>query len=259
MSIPRSKIAERILWWLASGDAPSDAEIYQLALESFLRYGSAMAPEAEAAVDAMAWLSACMTKAGFELPRDLVEELQDLVPRAYPHGRRPVFYTTHPERVSFNMLVGFTIPNQALIRHLAAAPLVEIGAGTGYLSALANQAGGDAIATDRMEPAHQNRRYYFVTGAHFAGQIALRAVEAVKDFPERDVLCSWPDPRSNWLNGALRAMKPGRTLTLLINRGCCGNEALWNVLAAHFDFTRSFDLPEFNGVRNECLIYRKVR
>ena len=59
-------------------------------------------------------------------------------------------------------VVGFAVPNDAALGILAAhAPLVEVGAGTGYWSAVLRQRGVDIVAYDSDPPSQDLTNHFF--------------------------------------------------------------------------------------------------
>jgi hypothetical protein len=82
------------------------------------------------------------------------------------------------------------------------APLLEIGAGSGYWTYELQKHGIDCIATDTMEGTYG----FFDREHHEAGRWEksyveiekLNSVEAVRKYPNRNLLTVWPDYKESW-------------------------------------------------------------
>lgn len=93
-------------------------------------------------------------------------------------------------RNAFHRHWGFSIPCQEAVAGLVGCgPLVEVGAGSGYWSALLQQAGADIVATDPTPTG--NVGYGFAAGVRFQ-VLPLDAMAAATRFADRAVFCSWP-------------------------------------------------------------------
>jgi hypothetical protein len=153
---------------------------------------------------------------------------------------------------------GFSIPCAEAIAALRGlAPIVEIGAGSGYWTALLNAAGHDAIATD-VEPAGGVVSEFSV-GRHAALE-RLGAPEAVRRYPDRDVFCSWPSEGDDWALRAAVAIQPGRAFALIGDGrgGCVGTESLFDFLDAAFEMDTVVELPQFPRIYDRLSIYRRL-
>lgn len=175
--------------------------------------------------------------------------------------------STSPERASelrlarkpFTRTYGFSIPCAEAIGMLSRlGPLLEIGAGSGYWSALLRNAGLDLAATD--EVADGQLGYGFHVG-RFAAIEPLSGVNAVRAWPERDVFCSWPTEGSPWALAAVRAMRVGRRLALIgePRGGCTGTPGLFRYLETRFRRLGELQIPQFPKVSDSLVVYERVR
>lgn len=152
---------------------------------------------------------------------------------------------------------GFAIPSEeALDACVALAPLLEVGAGSGYLTALLRARGVDVIPTD-PELAYG---HIVDHGAHCNDMEPLQAKTAIRRWPGRTVLMSWPAP-DRWPLQALRAMRPGQHLIMIgeADGGCCANEETWAYIEAAFRFVRSAPIPVWPGLHDRFQVWRKRR
>ncbi|THD80636.1 MAG: hypothetical protein E7812_07860 [Phenylobacterium sp.] len=158
-------------------------------------------------------------------------------------------------RKAFNREWGFAIPCAEAVDALARlGPLLEVGAGSGYWSAILAAAGCDVIATDAL--AEGNIGYGFHAGRHFAVR-QMTAVEAVRAFPHRAVLCSWPTPGEPWALGAARCAKNVFALVGEPKGGVTGSPGLYRYLATRFDLAHTVAIPQFPGSRDALSVYRR--
>ena len=104
---------------------------------------------------------------GTELPFSIYSEIE------------PVFGLTIPCRELLTTL------RQVLVDHPRSKKVVEVGAGSGYLSAFFQQAGYEVTATD-IKPEYRCTRFVPVE--------KKSALDAMEAYPDHSVLLSWPMP-----------------------------------------------------------------
>lgn len=158
-------------------------------------------------------------------------------------------------RKAFTVQWGFSIPcAEAVQALLALGPLVEVGAGTGYWTAILRAAGAEVAATD-LHPRGRNS-YGFEGGAH-AHIEALGAVEAVRRYADRAVFCSWPSEGESWALGMTWAMRPGQRLAIILNPRNTGSRGLFRYLATRFRELGSVEIPQFPVAADKLTIFEK--
>jgi hypothetical protein len=125
-------------------------------------------------------------------------------------------------RDDFIKRYGFAIPCAELLEGAAKlAPLVEIGAGSGYLTALMRKNGIDVIGSD---PCLDCER----TLAHRKfdpDQQALGGKTAVRRWRDRNVFCSWPRLETAWFRQAMKAMQVGARVLMIMESSCARGSA----------------------------------
>jgi len=132
-------------------------------------------------------------------------------------------------------------------------PFVEVGAGTGFLSRLLALAGGDSIATDAG-----TGEYGFSHGAWREIQV-LDGAAAVRAYPDRTVLMSWPSLGDSWCEEVVAAMRPGGLLAHIGERGgCTGTEAFDEMLSDRFEPVARVALPVFGGLHDRLDVLRRL-
>lgn len=143
----------------------------------------------------------------------------------------------------------FAIPCEEAVSLIArrSPEIIELGAGTGFWAHLLAMAGVSIVATD-SEPRQ----------AFDVAYEGLDAVDAVKAYPDRDVLCVWPSLGESWATRAAQAMAPGRTLYYVGEWcGCTADESFHEYLEDAFDEVMLVAIPVFVGVHDNLMIYRK--
>ncbi len=131
---------------------------------------------------------------------------------------------------------------EALSRH---GPWVELGAGSGYWTALLRAAGLDAVATD-LKP--------------WAADVeALDGVAAVRTYPARNVFCAWPTRGGTWIAEAADAMAPDRVFAVIADDrdGEIASPALYDLLEAKFTVVEVVTLPQWPGARDRLTLHRR--
>jgi hypothetical protein len=158
-------------------------------------------------------------------------------------------------RKAFTRLWGFSIPCAEAVAALRGlAPLVEIGAGTGYWSALLRAAGHDVIATD-VQAAGEGP--YGSGLGRCLDLEAMDAATAVERHPARDVFCSWPTEGADWAYEAATRVRRGRVFALIGDPAACATPALYDLLARDFEPVAEVALPQFPRVDDRLTLSRR--
>lgn len=151
--------------------------------------------------------------------------------------------------------IGFAVPcAEAIEAILGHGPLIEVGAGTGFWSALLASKGADVLACDLPSPDS----YAFAVGTYFPVE-KCHGAEFVRRYPDRTVLMVWPDFKGEWSAEVARAMRPGQTIILVSegHGGCVGCDDLFDQLEAEFDDVDDVALPVWPGIHDWMSIHRK--
>jgi len=148
---------------------------------------------------------------------------------------------------------GFAIPCAELLDELAKhRQVVEVGAGTGYMTRLMLNRGIDVIGSN---PPFND--YIFELGKY--AMLALREAKTMaRANPDATVFCSWPTLRHTWFRQMLRAMKIGQRL-VVIREDACAEETAWQYLDDCFEQTAVIDIPAFETVNDYASVHVKKR
>ena len=165
--------------------------------------------------------------------------------------------TTWVQRKGFIARWGFSIPCAEAIDLLyRLGPVVELGAGSGYWTAMVRAAGGDMIATDLISEGSPG---YGLTIGLNCDIVPLDGVAAVRAYPDRNLFCSWPTMGDDWCSEAVAAIQPGRYFAMIgaERGGTSGTDTLFDVLAREFEHQASFEIPQFPGSHDVLALYRR--
>lgn len=162
-----------------------------------------------------------------------------------------------PMRTQYVKKFGFVIPSSKFVNTaLEHMPLVEVGAGTGFLSKIISKFGGDIITTDIREVSVNN---YFKCDNSFVELEMSNASDAVKKYGERTVLMSWPPYKSEMDYEVYTSMKKGQKLILIGEgmSGCTGSDKGHEFLLTYFNHIKTEVIPTFEGIYDYVSVWIK--
>lgn len=153
---------------------------------------------------------------------------------------------------------GFAIPCAELLDALAEhGPIVEVGAGTGYMTVLMRDRGIDVIGSDadwRGPGAHG-----FEVGKHDEQQNnGVEAKTMVRRYRDRTAFCSWPTLNTTWFRQMLKAMQIGQKL-IVIRETACAEHTAWAYLDEKFEELATIRLPVFERISDFAQVCVKKR
>ena len=164
-------------------------------------------------------------------------------------------------REAFIQNYGFCLPGADFVARVGRfGPVVEIGAGQGYLSALLRVGGVDSIATDRFANASS---YGWSADTRWP-VLVEEARDAIAAHPTRTVLCAWPCYQQSWAARAIEVMQSGQILMLVGERegGCTGDETLFRLLDTSFvEITAPQDrhaVTRWPGIHDSLSVWKRT-
>ena len=161
-------------------------------------------------------------------------------------------------REVFVQRYGFAVPLPSTVAEIASmGPILEVAAGTGYLSRLLEQAGAEVIATDGGDPGD----FGLTAGTWYPVMTGTDAAEAIRQAPEFTVVLSWPD-EGDWAVRALDALAPGQRLILIGEGrgGCCASQTFFDRLASDFERERALShLTALPSLHDTVEVWRRIR
>jgi hypothetical protein len=154
---------------------------------------------------------------------------------------------------------GFAIPCQELLDALAeAAPIVEVGAGSGYMTHLMRSGGIDVIGSD-LDGYQTDSGHGFIIAEYDPEQVSgVAAKTMVRRHGGRTVFCSWPTLNATWFRQMLRAMRIGQRL-IVIREDCCAEDSAWQYLDDCFEQVLLIEVPCFPMIHDYAEVHVKRR
>ena len=153
---------------------------------------------------------------------------------------------------------GFAVLTAAVAAAIAPyAPLLEVGAGSGYWSYEFRRAGVDIIATD---PGTGRYRL----GGKWLGWEPwleverLDGVTAVRRWPARALLMVWPDMEA-WAAATLEAFA-GSTVVYVGEGagGCTADDRFHELLEERWALKEEIGIPQFGGTHDMAWVYQRA-
>lgn len=157
----------------------------------------------------------------------------------------------------------WAIPNVAALRALAAeAPLVEIGAGTGYWASLLRQMGVDILAFDANPPLDEGHTNRHCRNALAVGTIWTKVrpggPEQAGLHADRTLFLCWPPSDEPMAAAALAAYHRagGRRLAFVGELGpTCGDEAFREALHADWRPIKGVGIPRWRDLSDALTLW----
>jgi hypothetical protein len=148
-----------------------------------------------------------------------------------------------PERTNPRSFYAYAVPTSAALRLAAEhAPLLEVGAGTGYWAWLLSQMHVDVVAYDREPPDGTYRNPYF-EGGHTWTEVREGGPEIVHEHLGRTLFLCWPPPETPMAAQCLAAFQGDVVLYAGDWRATCGTPAFFDALEASFTQVAAVELP----------------
>jgi hypothetical protein len=160
---------------------------------------------------------------------------------------------------------GFAILDDKTVEKLRCfAPILEVGAGSGYWTYELTKAGIDAIATDPGTGCYGHGNRYCGWAEPWCSITRITGADAVKQYPDRTLLMVWPDlghdGEPDWPFETIAAYT-GQTILYVGegNGGCTGTDAFHHCLEECFEEVDQFAIPQFWGIHDRLQIWQRNR
>jgi hypothetical protein len=136
---------------------------------------------------------------------------------------------------------GFMLPCAELLDELQQAALVvEVGAGTGFMTKIMRHRRINVIGSDpQLGYGHVLKH-----GTYDDLQVVAQAKTMVRRYPKALVFCSWPSLDETWFRQMLKAMRVGQRIVTVLEDSCCEDTAR-DYFDGCFETERLIDIPAF--------------
>lgn len=152
----------------------------------------------------------------------------------------------------------WAIPNENALKTIADyGPIVEIGAGGGYWSALLRKRGVDVIAYDAL-PSESGRNSYTYKADSWTE--VLSGTESTAAYhPDRALMLCWPPDKDEMAWRATRAYT-GNTLIYIGEEppACTADERFHELLKQGWKLERRVDLPQWYLINDYLFVYSRI-
>jgi len=183
-------------------------------------------------------------------------------PQSFLHRGGPKHYDKWKESTSIRnehiSQFGFAVLTEEIIEAIRGiGNFLEVGCGTGYWSYELNRAGIDVIATDPYPPGENYEgKYQFARS--WTSIEKIMAKDAIKKYPERNLLTVWHDYAADW-TGEMLLKFQGQYIVYVGegSGGCTGSDAMHEILDSQFDIVQELDIPQFLGLNDRLFIYKR--
>lgn len=154
------------------------------------------------------------------------------------------------------------VPTESALREIAAlSPVVEMGAGTGYWSALLRRMGAEAVAFDRSPPGSLRSLVAACNPWHVDARRHCRVKVGtpvdLKMHGDKTLLLCWP-PRGTMARQCLRHWT-GTYLVYVgeLDGGMTADREFFEELRSSFDMAGLVQIPQWPGVSDVMTVWRR--
>ncbi len=168
---------------------------------------------------------------------------------------RPQDPRAYEQRVACVRRYAFAVPTAAALAAVARhAPIVELGAGTGYWAFLLRRRGVDVVAYDIAPPGQTPNRYKFEPRTWTA--VEQGGVDVLARHGNRTLFLCWPSYRDSFAGDALAAYRGRRLVYVGEPRGGhTADGAFFNRLDADWHLVETLAIPRWPGVNDALYVY----
>ena len=148
---------------------------------------------------------------------------------------------------------GFAILTEKALRAVKKyAPIVEIGAGTGYWAYEFQKREIDYIATEPYPNGfHFNHSKLWVKMKKMTG------VKAARKYPDRTLLMCWPSYDERWPARAIKAYEGNQLIYVGEGRGGCTGDDRFHELLDSWDLKETINIPQWIGIHDRIEVFER--
>jgi hypothetical protein len=151
----------------------------------------------------------------------------------------------------------WAIPDEdALQAIIKLSPLIEIGAGAGYWTALLRMRGADVVAYD-PSPAESGKNDYVYKSKSW-GVVLEGSESAAAYHPERTLILCWPPEATEMAINALRAYRGSRLVYIgEAPPGCTANRSFHEELKEKWILEQALKLKRWDLIYDSVFVYKR--
>lgn len=152
------------------------------------------------------------------------------------------------------------VPCRAALDILAKhAPLLEVGAGTGYWAWLLRKRGVEVAAYDRDPPGPgKGEANHWHGEASLWTRVEAGGPEAIDRHPDRTLFLCWPPYDDPFAEECLGRYRGGTLLFVGEGEGgCTGGSGFWERLGAEWEEAEWVKLPQFDGLHDHLTVWKR--
>lgn len=160
-------------------------------------------------------------------------------------------------------MYSWAIPDDSALGILARyAPIIEIGAGTGYWAWLLRKWGVDILAFDHCPPTHRGHANQHHNNPDAIGlcwtDVQLGGPEQLPRYPERTLFLCWPPYDTPMASECLR-LYSGDTLIYVgeVEGGVTGDPDFHRQLAREWTPQLTHHIPTWDTMRDRLVVYKR--
>jgi hypothetical protein len=187
---------------------------------------------------------------------DALKGLEEAAPFAVAAGLFPC-WELFARRPLFVQTYSFAIPSEEALAEIAKhAPILEVGAGSGYWAYELAKRGVEVVATDPWPVSQGGNHYMF--RKEWTPVLATAGVDAVAVYAEHTLLLVWPCLGNPWAADVLEAYG-GETLIFVGESvgGCTADDRFYQLLEERFTVSLEMDIPQWFGIHDYLSVYRR--
>lgn len=164
---------------------------------------------------------------------------------------------THPRQVLVEKF-SWSVPNEAALQKIASlGPLVEVGAGSGYWSALLRARGVDLVAYD-AHPVESRRSWFHPTAERSWTNIAEGTEASAAKHADRTLFLSWPPHNDPMGANTLSHFGGNRLVYVGEGRGgVTGDVRFHDMLDANWNLVETVAIPQWKGRSDAMHVYER--
>lgn len=154
---------------------------------------------------------------------------------------------------------GFAILSENVIDRLKKyAPILEVGAGTGYWAYEFQKRAIDYIATDLKISENSYFKFDEKKSKHWTNVENLSAEEAIEKYPNRTLLICWPCYNEPWAYDAVCQFKGDYVIYVGEGyEGCTADDQFHYYMDENFYLIDELNLFQWRGFHDRVFVYRR--